>query len=52
MIAPAPRKPMPVTICAAMRPGSPVGPDISIDISVNSAAPTVMRMLVRSPASL
>jgi hypothetical protein len=51
MIAPAPRNPMPVTICAAMRPGSPNGPDISIDITVNSAAPTAMRMLVRSPAS-
>src|SRR3954451_8990188 len=52
MIAPAPRKPIPVTICAATRVGStfaesnPYAPAI-----VNSAAPTATRRCVRSPAS-
>src|SRR3954463_14040329 len=60
MIAPAPRKPMPVTICAAMRVGSarttlapefrnswnPYAPTI-----VNSADPSETSRCVRSPAS-
>src|SRR5438128_3700536 len=60
MIAPAPRKPMPVTICAAMRVGSarttlepdsrkaskPYAPTI-----VKSAEPSATSRCVRSPAS-
>ena len=60
MIAPAPRKPIPVTTCAAIRVGSartmlppetrksrkPYAPAI-----VNSAAPTDTSMCVRNPAS-
>src|SRR5438132_587706 len=60
MIAPAPRKPMPVTICAAIRVGSarmtwsplsrkPEKP--YADTIVNRAEPTQTRMCVRSPAS-
>src|SRR5438132_542425 len=60
MIAPAPRKPMPVTICAAIRVGSarmtwsplsrkPRKP--YAETIVNSAEPTQTRMCVRSPAS-
>jgi hypothetical protein len=32
MIAPAPRKPMPVTICAAIRVGSNVTPDLAENV--------------------
>src|SRR5712692_2173640 len=60
MIAPAPRKPMPVTICAAIRVGSarmtwsplsrkPRKP--YAETIVNSAEPTQTRMCVRNPAS-
>src|SRR5690606_17923881 len=59
MIVPAPRKPIPLTICAASRAGSavrkPAGSAIraiAIDSSVNSAAPTQISKLVRSPAGL
>ena len=59
-IAPAPRKPIPETICAAMRVVSPYGRPsgvkpicaMSIESCVNSAAPTQIRMFVRSPAGL
>src|SRR5947209_5874232 len=57
MIAPAPRKPMPLTICAAMRVGSmrvPVAVKKSskpyADTSVNSAEPRQTTRCVRSPA--
>jgi hypothetical protein len=47
---------MPVTIWAAMRPGSAAIPvaraAMSSDRSVMIVAPTQMRMLVRSPAGL
>ncbi len=50
-MAPAPRKPMPVTMLAAMRvrvnPGS-----MLMEKIVNSAEPTVIRMMVRKPAAL
>ena len=58
MIAPAPMKPMPVTICAAMRVGSKVtplawenakSPHAYAETSVNSAAPTETSMCVRKP---
>src|SRR5688500_3511140 len=57
MIVPAPRKPMPDTICAAMRPGSAFAGftamlPIATDISVSSVAPTQIRRLVRKPAAL
>src|SRR5689334_1673023 len=53
MIAPAPRKPIPLTICAAMRVGStlpskPLKP--YAETSVKSAAPTETTRCVRSPA--
>src|SRR5215210_1834842 len=60
MIAPAPRKPIPVTTCAAMRVGSKTSPrafekcqsvHAKAETSVNSAAPTETSMCVRSPAS-
>src|SRR5580765_1193933 len=60
MIAPAPRKPMPVTIWAAMRVGSYVTPlrdeklksvQAYAETIVNSAAPTPTRRCVRNPAS-
>src|SRR5712691_1798740 len=59
MIAPAPRKPIPVTICAAIRVGSArttLWPDVRnawkpyADTIVNSADPTDTSMCVRSPA--
>src|SRR5437867_979924 len=56
MIVPAPRNPMPVTICAAMRVGSMRVPGVSAwnayaDTSVKSADPTPTRMWVRRPAA-
>src|SRR5207248_7423453 len=60
MIAPAPRKPIPVTICAAMRVGSvrtrlPPWSRKSrkpyAEAIVNSAEPTETSMCVRNPAS-
>src|SRR5919201_3118713 len=60
MIAPAPRKPMPVTICAAIRAGSArttFEPDARnswnpyAETIVNSAEPTETRRCVLSPAS-
>src|SRR6185437_8760860 len=62
MIAPAPRKPMPLTTCAAIRDGSrrtrtfgPPEPRTSwkpkAETIVNSAAPIATSMWVRSPAS-
>src|SRR5581483_5449373 len=51
MIAPAPRKPMPVTICAAIRDGSVCGlVKPYTPTSVNSAAPTQTTRCVRRPA--
>jgi len=53
-IVPAPRKPTPVTICAARRAGSAVRVGalaaIVSDRSVMIVAPRQMRMFVRSPA--
>src|SRR5512133_882609 len=60
MIAPAPRKPIPVTICAAIRVGSVLtsAPPLTrkswkpyAETSVNSADPTDTSMCVRKPAS-
>src|SRR5215210_6692500 len=60
MIAPAPRKPTPVTICAAMRVGSKTIPSLLekcqsvqpyADTSVNSAEPSETSRWVRNPAS-
>src|SRR5438132_869877 len=60
MIAPAPRKPIPVTICAAIRVGSArmtPCPDVRkswkpyADTIVKSADPTETRRCVRRPAS-
>src|SRR5262249_43270544 len=53
MMAPAPRKPIPVTICAAIRVGSTLIPQSLkpyADTSVNSADPTHTSRWVRSPA--
>src|SRR5262245_51360082 len=53
MIAPAPRKPIPVTICAAIRGGStrtPQSVNPYAETRVNSADPTHTRRWVRSPA--
>src|SRR6266576_4727667 len=53
MIAPAPRKPIPVTICAAMRVGSTLAPKLLkpyAETSVKSAEPTETTRCVRSPA--
>jgi hypothetical protein len=52
MMAPAPRNPMPDTICAATRSVLPPDPPKVSDTSVKRAAPSVMRMFVRSPAGL
>ena len=54
MIVPAPMNPMPVTTCAAMRPGSPTrtSPKLVprfIERSMISAEPRQIRMLVRRP---
>src|SRR5438105_7955206 len=60
MIAPAPRKPMPVTICAAIRVGSArttLCPEARnawkpyAEVIVKSAEPSETRRCVRSPAS-
>src|SRR5579884_427364 len=61
MIAPAPRKPMPLTICAAMRDGSRrttvfgscerTSWNPNADTIVNSAEPSETSRCVRSPAS-
>src|SRR5215211_3876280 len=60
MIAPAPRKPIPDTICAAIRVGSKVTPSrlekwksrhAYAETSVNTADPTETSRCVRSPAS-
>jgi len=50
-----PRKPIPVTTCAAMRPGSPGCPGRRLeatcpDSHMNSIEPRQIRMLVRKPA--
>src|SRR5947209_11850612 len=51
MIAPAPRKPMPLTICAEMRVGSTRGPvNPYAETSVKSAEPTETTRCVRRPA--
>ena len=55
MIVPAPMKPMPDTICAARRAGSPTRCPFSTmpiftETSVSSVAPTQIRMFVRKPA--
>ena len=49
-IAPPPRKPIPVTICAAIRSAVPASCPISDERIVKSADPSAIRMLVRSPA--
>src|SRR3981189_74808 len=52
-IEPAPMKPIPGIICAAMRVWSPVcSPASASDRTVNSAAPKQINMLVRRPAGL
>src|SRR5882672_4080901 len=55
MMVPAPRKPMPVTTWAAIRPGSPGCPGRRLvatlaDSHMKSIDPRQMRMLVRKPA--
>jgi hypothetical protein len=54
MKAPAPRKPMPETTWAAIRPGSPLSPPTDcgsqIDRSIRSVAPRPMMIWVRQPA--
>src|SRR4051812_46622119 len=53
MIAPAPRKPMPVTIWAAILVGSTCGPNSAkpyAETMVNSAEPTETTRCVRRPA--
>src|SRR6185312_2562920 len=53
MIAPAPMKPMPVTIWAAMRVGSASTTPVKfLETIMNKHAPTQIRMLVRRPAAL
>src|SRR5690606_8962111 len=50
-MVPAPRNPMPVTTCAAIRPGSPTWfAAMRVERSISSAEPRQMRMLVRRPA--
>ena len=49
---PAARKPMPVTICAAIRSDVPPCCAMAIDTIVNSAEPTAIRMLVRRASGL
>src|SRR5215510_2580748 len=51
-IAPAPRKPMPVTTCAATRSGEPAAAPNSTERIENSADPSAMSMFVLSPAGL
>src|SRR5262245_56006998 len=51
-IAPAPRKPMPVTTCAAMRSGEPAPAPNSTERIENSAEPSAMSMFVLRPAGL
>ena len=51
-MVPAPMKPMPVRICAAILPGSPPMTVKCSDRRVNMVAPRPMRMLVRRPAGL
>ena len=50
-MVPAPMKPTPVMTLAAMRSGL-AWPPMSSERCVNRAAPTQIRMLVRSPAGL
>jgi hypothetical protein len=49
-MAPAPRKPIPVTICAATRPESPVVVVNANEAIVKAADPRQTRMSVRKPA--
>lgn len=57
-ISPAPRKPIPETICAAIRDGSKVMPSLVTvlkpyaETSVKTADPTPTRVCVRIPALL
>ena len=51
-MAPAPRNPMPVTICAATRPESPVVVTKAKETMVNTAEPRHTRLRVRRPAGL
>src|SRR5215831_7414166 len=51
IIAPAPRNPTPVTICAAMRPGSAFGVSVT-EVIVNTAQPRAIRIFVLNPALL
>ena len=52
-IVPTPRKPMPLTTCAGMRPTSPVWKKSARywEVSMTSAAPMHTSMYVRSPAA-
>ena len=50
-IEPAPRNPIPVTICAAMRSGVPPTWASSRETIVKSADPTAISMFVRRPAA-
>ncbi len=49
-MTPAPRKPIPVTICAATRPESPVVLVKANESIVKTAAPRQTRAIVRMPA--
>src|SRR5438132_6344093 len=51
-MVPAPMKPTPVTICAAMRVGSAFPPASETDSLVYSTEPMQIRMFVRRPAGL
>src|SRR6185437_2027582 len=51
-MAPAPRKPMPVTICAAIRSEVPPPFAKAIETIVNSAEPRPISVIVRRPAGL
>jgi hypothetical protein len=51
-MAPAPRNPIPVTICAATRPESPVVDVNANEIIVKTVDPRHTRIRVRRPAGL
>ncbi len=48
MMTPAPRKPIPETICAAIRPG--LSGDVVMELRIKTAAPVATSALVRNPA--
>jgi len=45
MMTPAPRKPIPETTCAAIRPG--LSGDVEIELRIKTAAPVATSALVR-----